>query len=214
MSNVGDLGRRVGERRRALGLSEEEVAERAGMHPSYVAMLEQSGSPQLTRAALWRLSAALETTVEALSGAGALAPPGGTAPTGRPVLRRLKDDECQRLISAGGVGRVVFDEARGPVALPVNFKMLGDDVVFRTTASAPFAAAIARGPVSFEVDHIDDALTEGWSVLLTGDGHTISDPEELAVAERLGVSPWAGDTRNVYVRLHPSVVTGRRIRRG
>jgi transcriptional regulator with XRE-family HTH domain len=212
MRTAGDLGRRVSERRHELGLTMTEVAERAGMDPSYVGALEESPSPQLTTVALMRLAAALETTMDALSGGGALAPPGGTRPNGRPVLGRLDDEECQRLVAPGGVGRVIFDEERGPVALPVNYKMAGRDVVFRTTRSAPFAAAVAAGPISFEVDHIDDALTEGWSVLLSGRAHVVDDPGELATVERLGVTPWAGEDRNLYVRLTPTLVTGRRIR--
>ncbi len=213
MSNVGDLGRRVAERRRELGLSEREVAERAGMDPSYLAMLEQSPSPQLTRAALWRLSAALETTVEVLTGGGVLAPPGRVRPSSQGVLRHLSSEECNRLIGPGGVGRIIFDEEHGPVAIPVNFKMLGQDVVFRTSASAQLASTVGSRLVSFEVDHIDDALTEGWSVLLSGSAHVINDPEELSLAEGLEIIPWAGDDRNTFVRLVPSVVTGRAIRR-
>jgi transcriptional regulator with XRE-family HTH domain len=59
MSDVSDLGRRVTERRRQLGLSENDVARRAYMHPAYLAMLESS-SGQPTHAALLRLAAALE----------------------------------------------------------------------------------------------------------------------------------------------------------
>ncbi len=213
MSNVGDLGRRVAERRRALGLSKEDVAERAGMDPSYLGLVEQSPSPQLTRSALWRLSAALETTADALTGGGLLAPPGGAQPTGRGVLHRLDVEECERLIATGGVGRIVFDEERGPVAIPVNFKLLGHDVIFRTSGSAPLASGAGRN-VSFEVDHIDEALGEGWSVLLSGQAHVVRDPDELREAERLGIVPWAGDERHTYVRLVPKVVTGRGIRRG
>jgi hypothetical protein len=53
-SSVGDLGRRVSERRQELGLSVEELARRAGMDPTYVRSLETSPSPEITRMALWR----------------------------------------------------------------------------------------------------------------------------------------------------------------
>jgi len=44
--------------------------------------------------------------------------------------------------------------------------------------------ALAAPPlrVSFEVDHIDDTLHEGWSVLVHGQAHTISDEYELEQA--------------------------------
>lgn len=214
MSKVGDLGRRVAERRRELGLSVEAVAIRAGMNPSYLEMLERSPSPQLSRSALWRLAAALETTVEVLAGSGILAPPGRTDPTSRPALDTLDREACAALIRAGGVGRVVFSEPRGPVALPMNFRVLdGSDIVFRTEPLSTLASSVGHGQIAFEVDHIDEALGEGWSVLISGEAHVISDPAERQLALRLGVTPWAGGDRDVYVRIVPNEVTGRRIRR-
>lgn len=215
MTDVGDLGRRVAERRRELHLSVETVAERAGMHPSYLDSLEHSSSVQPTLGSLWRLAAALDTTVDVLNGAGQLAPPGRTEHTARRVLGSLSPKECQELIADGGVGRIVYQEARGPVAVPVNFKMLGDDVVLLTDPDAAIGNALGQGVVSFEVDRIDEALGEGWSVLLTGSAHGITDPDERAAAAATGVRPWATDERRtLYVRISPTIVTGRRIRRG
>jgi len=213
MSNVGDLGRRVAERREQLGLSVEALAVRSEMDPSYLGSLEKSPSPQLSRSALWRLAAALETTVEVLTGSGVLAPPGRTTPSTRPALDSLDRQTCQALISDGGVGRVVFHEPRGPVALPVNFRMLDEDVILRTAPSAALMQSLGTEPISFEVDRIDDALGEGWSVLISGEAHAVSDPAERQLAQTLGLSPWAGGNRDVYVRIVPTEVTGRRIRR-
>ena len=86
----------------------------------------------------------------------------------------------------------MFGTDRGPVAVPVNYRMLGDDVVFRTGEETSLAAAAARQPVSFEVDHLDDALREGWSVLVSGHAHVVSDTAELAEVTALGIAPWAG----------------------
>jgi hypothetical protein len=213
MSNIGDLGRRVGERRSELGLSTNTVAIRAGMNPSYLETLERSTSPQLSRSALLRLAAALETTADTLTGGGILAPPGGMSPSSKPAVGTLDRQACEALIRAGGVGRVVFHEPRGPVALPVNFRVLGDDVVFCTAPSAALIQSLGYERVSFEIDHIDEALGEGWSVLISGDAHAISDTAERQLAQALGVTPWAGGDRDVYVRIVPSEVTGRRIRR-
>jgi nitroimidazol reductase NimA-like FMN-containing flavoprotein (pyridoxamine 5'-phosphate oxidase superfamily) len=213
MSEVGDLGRRVAERRQELGLTPEGVAQRAGMDASFVEFLEAEPSPQLTRSALLRLAAALETTVEVLTGGGRLAPPGRSNPTSRPALDSLDPASCAALISDGGIGRVVFHEPRGPVALPVNFRILDGDVVFRTGATASLIQSARDGQLSFEVDHIDDALNEGWSVLISGDSHVISDPAERDLATSTGVTPWAGGSKDVYVRIAPTEMTGRRIRR-
>jgi hypothetical protein len=89
--------------------------------------------------------------------------------------------------------------------------MDGDDVVFRAGRQVSIADAV-RQQVSFDVDHIDDALSEGWSVLLSGTARIITDPAELRHATALGIEPWAGGDRDVYVRLSASQITGRRIR--
>jgi nitroimidazol reductase NimA-like FMN-containing flavoprotein (pyridoxamine 5'-phosphate oxidase superfamily) len=209
---AGDLGRRVAERRQQLGLTTEDVASRTGMSPAYLRMVESSPSPQLSRAALWRLAAALETSVDAISGSGWDAPPGRPGPSRRPSLERLNADECQKLVAPGGVGRFVYVGKEGPVAVPVNFRVLDGDIVFRTDSTATVLAASSGNQVSFEVDHLDEALTEGWSVLLTGGAREVVDPEEIRQVQSLGIAPWAGGERRTFVRLVPRQATGRRIR--
>jgi hypothetical protein len=111
------------------------------------------------------------------------------------------------------VGRFLFVTERGPVAVPVNYGMLGSDIVFRTSGSGCVAAAARSGSlVSFSVDRIDDALAEGWSVLASGEAAVLPDPAGRAVAARLSIEPWAGGQRDLFIRLTPREVTGRRIR--
>lgn len=207
-----DLGRRVRERRDQLGLSVERVAAGASMDPGYLDYLESAPDPDPSPATLVRLALVLQTSVEALSGAGQLAPAGRARARPDAALEHLSPDECTDLISPGGVGRFVFLDARGPVAVPVNYRMLEGDIVFRTAAATSLAARAGQRRVSFEVDHIDDALSEGWSVLVSGEGRVVHDPSELDAARALGVQPWAGGNRDRYYRLHPIEVSGRRIR--
>lgn len=211
-SNLGDLGRRVSERRHVLGLSVEELARRAGMDASYVRSVETSPSSEPTRMALWNLATALDTTMDLLSGGGTQAPPGRADPSRQPVLTALDLESCRELIRPGGVGRIVFSEPRGPVAFPVNFRVVDDNIIFRTAPLPEFTSSLPLEKISFEVDHIDEALAEGWSVLISGHGHVVVDPSELQRAQAAGVTPWAGGDRDVYVRIVPWEVTGRRIR--
>jgi nitroimidazol reductase NimA-like FMN-containing flavoprotein (pyridoxamine 5'-phosphate oxidase superfamily) len=182
------------------------------MSPVYLRAVESSPSPQLSRAALWKLAAALETSVDAISGSGWEAPPGRTDPSGRPRLEELGTDECRALIAPGGVGRFVYSDDEGPVAVPLNFRVLDGDIVFRTDSEAMAMAASSDKSISFEVDQLDEALSEGWSVLVTGHARVIVDPVELDEARSLGITPWAGGDRQTYVRVVPRNLTGRRIR--
>jgi transcriptional regulator with XRE-family HTH domain len=208
-----DLGRRIAEQRGKAGLSREEAAERAGMAPGYLAYLETSATPNPTQASLTRLAAALGASPDTLTGAGMNLPPGQGGPARRCELQELTPDQCRAYIAAGGVGRFLYDDdVRGPVAVPVNYKMDGNDVVFRTASESVTTEGARHQNVSFDVDHLDEVLGEGWSVLVSGTAGMVTDPKELARLEELGIESWAGGDRETYVKLVPAQVTGRRIR--
>jgi hypothetical protein len=207
-----DLGRRLAEQRSRAGLSITDVADRAGMSPGYLAYLESSSYPNPSHATLTRLAAALDTVPESLTGAEMNVPPGQRSAAKGAVLDNMTVAECRQHLADGGIGRFLFVEpGRGPVAIPVNFRMDGDDVVFRTASEGSVAAGVHQNPISFDVDHLDDALSEGWSVLVTGEARVITDPGELARAAALNIEPWAGGDKAAYVRLTASQITGRRI---
>ena len=135
-----DLGRRIAEQRVRAGLSILETAERAGMSADYLAYLESNPTPNPGQATLTRLAAALRATPGSLSGAGLNLPPGQRGAAKNPVLHALTEQECRAHIASGGVGRFLFVEpGRGPVAIPVNYQMDGDDVVFRTSGHTSIA---------------------------------------------------------------------------
>jgi hypothetical protein len=80
------------------------------------------------------------------------------------------------------------------------------------TAEGTVIDGHADEQIALEVDHIDEALCQGWSVLVRGQAHHVTHPAELRrVREEASVWPWAGGDREVYVRILPTQVTGRRI---
>jgi hypothetical protein len=161
---------------------------------------------------LARLAAALGTTAAVLGGAGLSLPPGQRPAAPGPVLATLTPAECRACLAGGGVGRFLFLAARGPVAIPVNYGMLAGDIVFRTGSAAIIAACTPGQLASFDVDHIDDVLSEGWSVLASGPASLVTAGHELDKAAALGITPWAGGDYDSYIRLAPGELTGRRIR--
>ena len=209
-TDPGDVGRRVLRRRHELGLTRDQLASRTGMAVEYLELLEEHPTA-VTSDSVLRLAQALETTTASLLGAGVEMPPGFGSAGAQPSLDDLGALECQRLLAAGGVGRVVFVTERGPMAFPVNYRLDGDDIVFRTAPGSELARAVGAQAVGFEVDHIDDAMKEGWSVLMTGYLREVTDAGELEQLEGLAIEPWAGGPRNVYLRLVPVQMSGRRI---
>ena len=53
----------------------------------------------------------------------------------------------------------------------------GDVIVSTTVAQAEHLEE--QGLVSFEIDRVDESMSEGWSVLVTGAARRVDDPEEV-----------------------------------
>lgn len=130
------------------------------------------------------------------------------------ALEHLPTEECLHLLRSHPqrIGRVgIADDGRRPVILPVNYAMDDDVVVFRTAQGTKLAAAVRGAFVAFEVDDVDMAWQEGWSVLVRGQADEATDPDEIARLEGLPLRPWAGGQREHFVRIRPDTVTGRRL---
>jgi nitroimidazol reductase NimA-like FMN-containing flavoprotein (pyridoxamine 5'-phosphate oxidase superfamily) len=127
------------------------------------------------------------------------------------ALRTLSPVECFDLLETGGIGRVGFTSAGEIMMLPVNFALAGKSIVFRT-APDTLLAAHADARVSFEADRLDDARHEGWSVLVHGHAHKVTDERDVRhLEDGTRLQPWAAGARDVYVRITPTRISGRRI---
>jgi nitroimidazol reductase NimA-like FMN-containing flavoprotein (pyridoxamine 5'-phosphate oxidase superfamily) len=198
-------------RREELGITREQVAERAGTAVDYLRYLEERPTASPGTGFLVRLAGALETTVAALRGSDANVPPGIGRAAYHPELAELDLGECWGLLSTHGVGRVSVSTPEGPAIVPVNYTVVDGAVAF-STARGTTPALAAGAEVAFEVDHIDEALSEGWSVLVVGRAERVTDP--AAVRHLVGAArsaPWAGGDRELWLRITPKRVTGRRI---
>jgi nitroimidazol reductase NimA-like FMN-containing flavoprotein (pyridoxamine 5'-phosphate oxidase superfamily) len=204
---AGDLARRVMRRRNELGLSTEGLASRAGIDPVYLGYFERSPNASLSAGTLQLIALALDTTPIALLGGEVDRPPGHGRAGRHPVLETLTKEQCDAHLAVGGIGRVVFLSERGPVALPVNFEFTEGQVIFSTDESK--AATIEMQLVGFEVDRVDEAMSEGWSVVISGRAHRIRDPEERQRLGSLDLEAWAGGDRHSLVGIKPEELTGR-----
>jgi nitroimidazol reductase NimA-like FMN-containing flavoprotein (pyridoxamine 5'-phosphate oxidase superfamily) len=134
-----------------------------------------------------------------------------------PVLERLDEAECLRLISPGGIGRLAFTGRYGLTVLPVNYKLHDGAIVFRTAQDSPTGEDLRTGiahaeyQVAFEIDQIDPQNRDGWSVLIHGPAHHMSSDAERAAVLESGVEPWPGGVREHVIRITPRTVTGRRL---
>jgi hypothetical protein len=197
-------------RRHELGLEAEEVARRSGLDVAYLRRLEEGSEAHASGDAIVRLARALETTPASLAGGDMGQPPGSGRASPHPILHELTREECESHLVEGGVGRVVFVAEQMPVAFPVNFRYRDGAIIFWTAADASIAECF-DSTVSFEVDRLDEAASEGWSVLVTGRAERPA-AHERAEYIRLEFEPWAGGYRDTLVRIAAAKITGREVR--
>ncbi|WP_367325757.1 pyridoxamine 5'-phosphate oxidase family protein [Streptomyces sp. HUAS ZL42] len=209
-SNPGDIGRRIATERTRQGLTREETARRARMAPEYLAYLEEQPADP-TAAALIRLADALGTTTVALRGAGIDLPPGQGRALAHPQFLGLAPEECRVLLSTHGVGRIAVSTPHGPAVVPVNYEVIEDAIAFRTAPDSLPAGAVGS-EVAFEVDHVDEAMSQGWSVLVVGPARVVTDPDAVRrLVDGAHTTPWPGGEREMWVSIEPTRITGRRI---
>ena len=134
------------------------------------------------------------------------------------IIEELDEAESLRLISAGGIGRIAYTSRFGPAVLPVNYKWHDGAIVFRTTRHSALdedlQTGIAGGDyiVAFEIDEIDEPGRQGWSVLIQGPAHHLEGESRREAAAQVGVEPWPAGERELFLRIVPHHVTGRRIK--
>jgi hypothetical protein len=124
-------------------------------------------------------------------------------------LEVLAEAECQRLLHSASFGRVGVATAGVAMILPVNYAMVGDDIVFFTGPGLKLSAAQAQKTMTFQIDDYDAERNSGWSVLVVGNAEEI-DTGELYGRRAKALAPGAPGERHDIVRIRPDMVTGRR----
>ncbi len=120
--------------------------------------------------------------------------------------------EALRLLGTVSLGRIVFTRRALPTVRPVNHVLVDGDIVIRTHEGAALTSRTGQADgtgvvVAYEADLIDPDTHLGWSVVVTGYAHLVTDPRELARYEAL-LRPWLDRAMEHAVRIHPELVTG------
>jgi nitroimidazol reductase NimA-like FMN-containing flavoprotein (pyridoxamine 5'-phosphate oxidase superfamily) len=131
----------------------------------------------------------------------------------RQVFEELDREDCLELLRAELVGHVALTSRALPVVLPVNFAVLDGDIVWRSAQGTKLNETSADLVVAFEADHYEPDHTQGWTVMVQGLAHVVTNVEELDRAKELALESWTLEgAADRYVCLVPNVVTGRRMR--
>lgn len=130
-------------------------------------------------------------------------------------LEILDTEECLSLLRHGQIGRISTSLRALPVVLPVTYAMDGDTIVFRSSVGTKFHAATRNAVVAFEIDDFDPVTRQGWSVMVVGEASEVTDPDEIARVDGLGLEPWVAENGDPdrYIRIPIVHISGRRIPR-
>lgn len=131
-------------------------------------------------------------------------------------LIELTPAECERLLRAGVLGRLVLLGAPHEAEiLPVNYTTLDDAVLVRTAPGSLIDRLAPGSPLLFEVDHIDHERHHGWSVVARGTGERVPEDERAELESGTPGPPrWLHREESTWLRLRWDRLSGRRVGSG
>ena len=157
--------------------------------------------------------------------AGATRSPANPQYLGPPTIwnaqvEQMDEAECMRLLSAGDIGRIAYSGQYGLAVLPVSYKLIEGSIVVRTPLGSSTDQDLRTGirgadyRVTFEIDQVSDDAEEGWFVVIQGPAHHVDAHDDCLAAwvPAPRSSDWS--SREHFVRITPTLIVGRRLRRG
>ena len=122
----------------------------------------------------------------------------------------LTQQECWALLAHHSVARLAVDVGGRPDIFPINYVVDGDTLVFRSGAGTKLAAAVLGRHVALEIDGLDARDDSVWSVVVKGTAQEIEHMAERFAMDDLPLYPWIASHKPNFVRITPTLTTGRR----
>ncbi len=124
----------------------------------------------------------------------------------------LSRAECESLLRAGVVGRIAVCTPTGPHVIPVNYSMVDDAIVVRTSPYSMLGTYGRDTTLAFEIDQFDYEYQRGWSVVARGRAEFVTDAAQLDhIRSVWEPRPWAKGSREMHLRLRCDELSGRRL---
>jgi nitroimidazol reductase NimA-like FMN-containing flavoprotein (pyridoxamine 5'-phosphate oxidase superfamily) len=124
----------------------------------------------------------------------------------------LTNEECERLMRTGDVGRVAICTPDGPHVVPVTYWVDDRSVIFRTSPYSLLGTYARNSLLAFEVDQVDEGAHRSWSVVARGRCRSVDNHDEIARLEATSPPrPWAAGSRNLFLTIPWSEISGRRL---
>lgn len=123
----------------------------------------------------------------------------------------LTSEECFGLLGYTPVGRIAFLADGSVHVFPVNYKLDGERIVFRSPAGSKLDAAEMGRRVTFEADQWDPHTRSGWSVVAEGHLREVEAEARLAQLDDLGLEPWLDTPDMNWIEIVVEDISGRRL---
>lgn len=126
------------------------------------------------------------------------------------TIEELSVHQCWELLRAREVGRLAVWVDDHTDIFPINYAVDHGTIVFRSAAGTKVTAALSDAPVALEIDGFDEQTDRVWSVVLKGQAESIQQIEDVMDTLTLDLTPWEDGAKNWFIRIVPTLVTGRR----
>ncbi|MGO2112969.1 MAG: pyridoxamine 5'-phosphate oxidase family protein [Pseudoclavibacter sp.] len=127
-----------------------------------------------------------------------------------PSFTDFTDADCLDRLDSRSFGRLAFHVSGRIEIFPVNYRLAGRTIVFRTAPGTKLAGTIIASDVAFQVDHIDDE--SAWSVIAHGRARILETEDELLEASKLPLRPWVQTPTQEYLEIKITRLNGREYR--
>ncbi|MGO4383018.1 pyridoxamine 5'-phosphate oxidase family protein [Specibacter sp. RAF43] len=127
-----------------------------------------------------------------------------------PKAASLTAEQCWKLLSETSVGRLAVTVDGHPDVFPVNYKVDGESLIFRTGGGTKLNAVNHDAYVAVEADAVSAEFGIAWSVVVKGRAEITAPAGQLLNAADRSLFPWQGVGKDHLIRIVPETVTGRR----
>lgn len=126
-------------------------------------------------------------------------------------ITEISDNEAWELLRVTPLGRLAVSAGGELDIFPVNYVVDGSTLLFRTAPGTKLVELTVRDAVVFEID----GWTEhsAWSVIVKGTAARLDHQLDIDHADTLPLVPWIPTLKYDYVRITPTLLSGRRFTR-
>lgn len=124
-------------------------------------------------------------------------------------MEELTKPQCLELMGTVQVGRLVFVHHALPAIRVVNHIIEGETIVIRATVGAAITQEVERRAmtVAYEADAIDSVRQLGWSVIVVGTAHLVTD-RRTEQRYRSMIEPWVAGPADEVITISAEMVHG------